>query len=114
MSYHPKKDQNIITIRPRTRHPIARRARLMSRKYKIDTQRARELLIERLQETIEEAHKRATAKYTPTEDRQTWAKLEAYLVQTLNSILKSYDELYINQKLREMEEIVEELTEEDQ
>lgn len=93
-------------IRHRDARIFTRRARLIRDKYVLRTKKIREEAIKRLQELAEEALKRATSKYIATGDRQKWAKISAYLYQTLNSILNSYDQVYILEKLEEIEEYV--------
>jgi hypothetical protein len=95
-------------IRHRDDRIFTRRARLIRNMYVLSTKKIREDAINRLQELAEEAQKRATSKHLATEARQKWAKIAAYLYQTLNSILNSYDEAYILEKLEEIEEYVKE------
>lgn len=99
-----------ITYRDRT---FARRTRLIRNDYATRTKKIREEAIERLKALAEEAQKRATAKYQKSEERQKWAKIAAYLYQTLNSILNSYDQSYILGKLEEIEEYVRQHEEKD-
>jgi len=79
--------------------------------YKFNTKKTLEKAIKNLEELAEEAHKRATSKYLPTEERQKWAKIEAYLYQTIASISKTYDLQQIEEKLEEMNRHIEEIME---
>ena len=90
------------------------KARRVRRTYEIDTREVIEKAIKRLMELAEEAHKRATSKYQPTEARQKWVSIEAYIYQTINSLTKTYDSQQVMEKLEELERIVEELMEEGQ
>ncbi len=65
-----------------------------------------------MSELADAAHRRAIAKYLPTADRQRWSRIEAYIHQTANSILKAYDSHAINEKLEELAGRVDELVEE--
>ena len=90
---------------------ITRRVRIKSG---IAPQQYREQAVQQLTELANEAHKRATAKYLPTKDRQKWSRIAAYIHQTVNSLLKAYDNHVINEKLEELNRRVEELMEENQ
>ena len=78
----------------------------------VDPQQYRERAIEQLTELADAAHDRATAKFLPTDVRQRWSRIEAYIHQTANSILKAYDSHAINEKLEELVGRVDELVEE--
>ena len=78
----------------------------------VDPQVYREEAIEQLKELADAAHGRATARFLPTADRQKWSRIEAYIHQTANSILKAYDGHAINEKLEELAGRVDELVEE--
>ena len=90
-----------------------RRVRNVKEKYEIDTRKTIENAIRNLEELAEEAHKRATAKYLPTDVRQKWARIEAYIYQTINSLTKTYDSRMAMEKLEELTRLVEEHMEED-
>ena len=78
----------------------------------VDPQEYREEAIVQLKELADAAHSRVIAKYMPTADRQKWSRIEAYIHQTANSILKAYDSHGINEKLEELAGRVDELVEE--
>ena len=93
---------------------FSRRVRRVREKYEVNTRKTIENAIRNLEELAEEAHRRATSKYLPTEVRQKWARLEAYVYQTINSLTKTYDSQMVMEKLKELTHRVEELEEEDQ
>ena len=99
---------------PRKGEVFPRRLRRVRERYEVDTRKTIENAIRNLEELAEEAHKRATSKYLPTEVRQRWTRIEAYLYQTINSLTKTYDSQMVMEKLEELTRIVEELMEEDQ
>ena len=92
-------------------HQITRRVRIKSG---ISPQMYREQAVQQLTELANEAHKRATSKNLPTKDRQVWSRIATYIHQTINLILKTYDNHAINEKLEELTRRVEELMEENQ
>ena len=90
-----------------------RRVRGVREIYEVDTRATIEKAIRNLMELAEEAHRRATSKYQPTEDRQRWARIEAYIYQTINSLAKTHDTQMIMERLEELTRIVDKLSEED-
>lgn len=84
------------------------------RVYKLDTRKIIENAIRNLEELAEEAHARATSKYQPVEARQKWARIEAYIYQTINSLAKNYDSQLVMEALEALTRRVEEYLEEDQ
>jgi len=105
-----KADTTTIQIR---RGPFPRRMQGVREKYKFDTRKLIENAIRDLMKLTEEAHKYATAKYQATENRQKWARIEAYIYQTINSLTKTYDTQRALEKLEELTRIVEKYMEED-
>ena len=104
-----------IQIRhPRKGEIFPRRVRRVRERYEVNTRKTIENAIRNLEELAEEAHKRATSKYQPTEDRQKWARIEAYVYQTINSLTKTHDSQMVMERLEELTSVVEELMEEDQ
>ena len=89
------------------------RLRKVKKKYEVDTKKSLERAIKNLIDLAEEVHKRATSKYLPTEVRQKWARIEAYIYQTINSLTKTYDAKLIEEKLEELTRLVEEHLEKD-
>ena len=107
-------ERAIIQIRNlRKREVFPRRVRNITDRYVVDTRKTIEGAIRNLEELAEEAHKRATSKYLPTEVRQKWARTEAYIYQVINSLTKNYDSQMVMEKLEELSRVVEELMEED-
>jgi len=90
------------------------RTRRVGRLYKLDTRETIENAIRNLEELAEEAHARATSKYQPVEARQRWARIEAYIYQTINSLTKNYDSQLVVETLEALTRRVEEYMGEDQ
>ena len=105
-----KANATIIQIR---RGPFPRRVRGVKEKYELETRNCIEKALRDLMKLAEEAHKYATSKYQPTESRQKWGRLEAYIYQTINSLTKTYDSQRVLEKLEELTRIVEKHMEED-
>ena len=70
----------------------------------IDTQLEREKIIEKLKELFDLCHKNATDKRINAKRRERWARLAAYIAQTINSILNAYDEQDIKKQLELLKE----------
>jgi len=116
MSNKKEKEPETPTIRirrPRKGGLFPRRVRGVREKYEVDTRKTMESAIRNLEELAEEAHKRATSKYLPTETRQKWTRIEAYIYQTINSLTKTYDSQMVMAKLEELTQRVEKYVEED-
>ena len=110
-----EEETTIIHIRePRRGEVFPRRVREVREEYELDTKKTIEKAIRNLEELAEEAHRRATSKYLPTEVRQKWARIEAYIYQTINSLTKNYDSQMVMEKLEELTQRVEKYMEEDQ
>jgi low affinity Fe/Cu permease len=108
------KESPYVQIRPPRRGDVfPRRVRGIKESYEVDTRKTVEKAIRNLEELAEEAHKRATSKYLPTEDRQRWARIEAYIYQTINGLAKTRDTQAIMEKLEELTRRVDKLMEED-
>ena len=101
-------------LRRKTSGAFARRTRLITDEYVTDTKKVRERAIKQLQQLADEAHSRATNKYQSIESRQQWAKIEVYVIQTLNSLVKSYDQQKIMEKMEDLTARVHKLMEEDE
>jgi len=95
------------------RKVVSRRLRRGGETYTVDTRRTIEKALRNLEELADEAHSKATSKYQPTEDRQKWARIEAYIYQTVNGLTKTRDTQEIMEKLEELTSVVDKLTEED-
>jgi len=108
-------NDNTTTIVPRSeRRRFLVRTRRVGRVYKLDTRETIENAIRNLDELAEEAHARATSKYQPVEARQRWARIEAYIYQTINSLTKNYDSQLVMETLEALTRRVEEYMGEDQ
>ena len=76
--------------------------------FMLETQRIREDLAEQLRKWIS----RVESEAEQTEDpkiRAEWTRLLGFLSQTLNSIMKVYDEVRLNEDIQEAREILDEL-----
>lgn len=103
-----------IQIRDLRRGKVfTRRVRDIRESYEVDTRTTIQKAIRNLEELAEEAHRRATSKYLPTAERQRWARIEAYIYQTINSLAKTRDSQMIQEKLEELTRRVDEFTKED-
>ena len=107
------KTQTIYVREIKKGEAFPRRVRKVGSVYELDTRKSIERAIRNLEELAEEAHRRAMSKYQPTEVRQKWARIEAYIYQTINSLTKTYDSRMVLEKLEELTLRVEELMEED-
>jgi DNA-binding ferritin-like protein (Dps family) len=117
MPYKVEKEQKTPATQvghPRKGEVFPRRVRGVRERYEVDTRKTIENAIRNLEELAEEAHKRATSKYLPTEVRQKWTRIEAYLYQIINSLTKTHDSQMVMEKLEELTRIVDKLMEEDQ
>jgi hypothetical protein len=73
----------------------------------IDSQAKREEAVKKLEELARMAHKYAKRKRLDASVRLKWARIEAYIYQVINSILKEYDAVLIAKKLEELRRLVE-------
>jgi len=74
----------------------------------VNTQLEREKAIKRIKQLIETAHKHAMDENLSAAERQKWIRLEAYMHQVLNSILREYDEAKIKEEIKKLRKMVEE------
>jgi len=88
--------------------------RRIIRKFEWDTQQMRESLVENLRKLLDQAVKEG---YLSTEIRsqgrrqiREWSRLAAYISQTINAILKEYDEKEIKRRLEKIEQQLQELS----
>lgn len=92
----------IVSVVPRIKKIIKR--------FDGDTQKIRGELILDLKVLAELAHDQATKikeRGRPTKQHRAWARLAAYISQTINSIAKEYDVVKIKAKLEELKRLVE-------
>ena len=87
--------------------------RRIIRKFEWTTQQMRESLVEDLKKLMDQAVKEGYAdvveKSRKTKQLREWSRLAAYIGQTINAILKEYDEKEIKQRLERIERKMEEL-----
>jgi hypothetical protein len=91
---------------------VAPRIKKIIKRFDGDTQKIRGELILDLKTLAELAHDQATEikeRGRPTKQHRAWARLAAYISQTINSIAKEYDLMRIKEKLEEIKRMVEEL-----
>jgi len=114
MKMETEEETETVYIRELKRgEAFPRRMREVREEYELDTKKTIEKALRNLEELAEEAHKRATSKYQSTEVRQKWARIEAYIYQTINSLAKTYDSRLALEKLEELTLLVEEHLEKD-
>jgi len=113
MPFNAEEEARDTQAEPGRRGVFPRRVRGVKDSYEVDTKATIEKAIRNLEELAEEAHRRATNKYLPTEDRQKWARIEAYIYQTINSLAKTHDTQMITERLEELTRIVDKLSEKD-
>jgi len=80
-----------------------RKVRLLALK----TQDIREATALKLQKWIDEAER--AADESVDEVKQQWLKLAGFLTQVLNSLLKTYDQVRLDEDIREAEKIISEV-----
>jgi hypothetical protein len=85
-----------------TLHKVAR----IAEKFQLDTQKIREKLIFDLQTLAEEIHCHAADRRKNGKAKREWARLEAYISQTISTIAKQYDVAKIREKLEELQRLV--------
>jgi hypoxanthine phosphoribosyltransferase len=113
MPFNAEEEARDAQAEPRAR-VFPRRVRDVRERYEVDTRSTIEKALRNLMELAEEAHRLATSKYQPTEDRQRWARIEAYIYQTINSLAKTRDSQTIEERLEELTRNVDKLMEEGQ
>ena len=72
----------------------------------IDTQQIRFKLIKKLEEMFDCAHGLSQNRGVDLRERQKWAKIAAYIAQTINSVSAGFDEQRVNRDLDELENLV--------
>jgi len=80
----------------------------------LDTQIIREELINKLKEIMDFCYEKSVNPGINPKRREKWARLAAYIAQTINSILSAYDEQDIKkqiQLLKEKLKLLEEMAE---
>ncbi len=88
-----------------------RKIQRTAKKFDINTREIRAELILDLKVLAEMAHNQATRikeRGRPTKEHQKWAHLAAYIGRSINIIAKEYDIVKIEEKLEELEKLVNE------
>ena len=114
MPFNGEEEASDAQAEARRRRVFPRRVRHIRDSYDVDTRSTIEKALRNLMELAEEAHRLATSKYQPTEDRQRWARIEAYIYQTINSLAKTRDSQTIEERLEELTRNVDKLMAEGQ
>ncbi|MCW3981734.1 MAG: hypothetical protein NWE81_01260 [Candidatus Bathyarchaeota archaeon] len=90
------------------------RIRWIIKKFELDTQTIRARLVTNLEALMQQAMDHAKAstkeKKKKTKHLREWSRLAAYISQTINSVLREYDEKEIKGRLTEIEQRLEALT----
>lgn len=72
----------------------------------IDTQQIRFKLIKKLEEMFDCAHALSQNPIMDLREREKWAKIAAYIAQTINSVSTGFDEQKVNREIDELENLV--------
>ncbi|MEM3788632.1 MAG: hypothetical protein QXN95_02030, partial [Candidatus Bathyarchaeia archaeon] len=80
------------------------------RLFMLKTQRMREKAAKRLEGWIERAEK-ASEQASDEKLKQEWLRIAGFLHQVLNTVLKWYDEVRLNEDLQEAEKLLNEIKE---
>jgi hypothetical protein len=111
-------DPNIHgTLKPRrggTRHNLSftfieKRVAAIADKYSLDMQNVRFQLILELKTLAEITQQKAIDTHSAKEEtKQNWIRLAAYLGQVINGIGKTFEEIKVDEDLKELERLLEE------
>jgi hypothetical protein len=85
---------------------VCNRLQKCRRILQINTQKIRFKLIKKLEETFDCAHTLSQNTCLDICDREKWAKIAAYVAQTINSISAGFDEQKVNREIDELENLV--------
>ena len=77
---------------------------------RVDTQKLRNQAIENLQELFTLAKEQAQNQSVKLKERQSWARVAAYICQVINTIAVHFDERQIDLDLNKLEELINETT----
>jgi hypothetical protein len=94
--------------RPSLRQMVYKRIEKCRRILEIDTQQIRFKVIKKLEEMFDCAHALSQNKALQLREREKWAKIAAYIAQTINSVSAGFDEQKVNRELAELEQLVNE------
>lgn len=85
---------------------ICNRLQKCRRILQIDTQQIRFKVIKKLEEMFDCAHALSRNTGLDLRDRENWAKIAAYIAQTINSVSAGFDEQKVNREIDELENLV--------
>jgi hypothetical protein len=87
-----------------------RRLSFAADKYDIDMQRIRFELILELKALAEQAQQKAIdTNPAEVETKQNWSRLAAYISQVINGIGKTYDQIRVDEDLKDLENLIKEI-----
>ena len=87
---------------------VCKRLQKCRRILQIDTQQIRFKVIKKLEEMFDCAHALSQNRGLDLREREKWAKIAAYIAQTINSVSAGFDEQKVNRELDELEHLVNE------
>ncbi|MCW4017383.1 MAG: hypothetical protein NWF00_01655 [Candidatus Bathyarchaeota archaeon] len=89
---------------------LKNRVRKLRTEVKVDTQKIRDDAIKSLQELFKLAKAQAQDEKVKLKQRESWARVAAYICQIMNGIATRIDEQQIDKDLDRLEELINEVT----
>ena len=89
---------------------LKNRVKKLRAEVRVDTQKLRNQAIENLQELFTLAKEQAQNQNVKLKERQSWARVAAYICQVINTIAVHFDERQIDLDLNKLEELINETT----
>jgi hypothetical protein len=89
---------------------LKNRVQKLRAEVRVDTQKLRNQAIENLQELFTLAKEQAQNPDVKLKQRQSWARVAAYICQVINTIAVHFDERQIDIDLNKLEELINETT----
>jgi len=86
---------------------LIRRLNQTRRIFQLDTQNIRVKLITRLEELFNLAQANAKSQRLELPQREKWAKVAAFIAQTINSLTQAFDERAFDENLKKLETLIE-------
>jgi len=86
---------------------LIRRLYQTRRIFQLDTQNIRVKLISRLEELFNLAQANAKSQRLGIGQREKWAKVAAFIAQTINSLTQAFDERAFDDNLKKLESLIE-------
>jgi len=86
---------------------LIRRLNQTRRIFQLDTQNIRVKLISRLEELFNLAQANAKSQRLDIGQREKWAKVAAFIAQTINSLTQAFDERAFDDNLKKLESLIE-------